>query len=187
VVDGQHTAIAAATIGVPSIPVFVVEAETLDERARAFVGHNTDRIVVSPINIYNALRAAGDPDALDVANVCKRAGVTIREFSQSSAIKVGDTKAVGLIRRMIAKRGVIKTRQVLECLVKAKRAPLGGGEILAAEHLICDGAGVSLSQLVAAIRIEGDAGVAKARAKASSERSPLWRAIAARWMARIAR
>ena len=184
VVDGQHTAIAAATVGVAELPVFVVSAESLDERARAFVGHNTDRIVVSPINIHNALVAAGDPDALDVARVCRRAGVTVREYSQSSQMKVGLTKSVGLIRRIVKKRGVIKARMVLETLVMAKRAPLGAAEILAADHLLNDLL-VNQRRLVAAIRVEGDNGISLAHAAAKRVRGTVWKAVAKRWQDRI--
>jgi hypothetical protein len=54
IVDGQHTAIVAASIGIPQIPVFVVKAEGLDERARAFVGHNTDRVSRCRRSIFTA-------------------------------------------------------------------------------------------------------------------------------------
>lgn len=186
VVDGQHTAIAAATIGLPELPIFVVGASTLDERARAFVGHNTDRITVSPINIFNALLAAGDEDALDVDRVCKRAGVRIREINQSVVITEGDTKAIGLIRRMIANHGVIKSRKVLECLVKAKLKPISGAAILAAQGIICSGEhdDIEVDLLTAAIRIDGDEGVAKAHAKAAKERTTFWRELMARWLRR---
>jgi hypothetical protein len=93
IVDGQHTAIVAATLGISANPGLRRQADTLDERARAFVGHNSDRIVVSPFDIYRALLASGDPDAVDVDNVCKRAGVRIRNISPSSAIAEGDTAA----------------------------------------------------------------------------------------------
>jgi hypothetical protein len=39
VIDGQHTAIVAATLKIPEILILIVEADSLDERARAFVGH----------------------------------------------------------------------------------------------------------------------------------------------------
>jgi hypothetical protein len=110
-------------------PVFIVKADSVDERARAFVGHNSDRVVVSPFDIYRALLASGDPDAVDVDNVCKRAGVRIRYISPSSAIAEGDTAAVGLIRALVRRRGVIPARKVLQCLVKAKRAPISAAEI----------------------------------------------------------
>jgi hypothetical protein len=186
VIDGQHTAIAAATIGLSAIPVFVVHADAVDERARSFVAHNTDRVSVTPITMFRALVAAGDPDACDVANVCKRAGVRIREYSQSSTIAEGDTKAIGLIRKVIARRGVQKARMALQCLVKAKLAPLDAAAIRAAEEIICVARpGIDLDVLTAAIRIEGVAGIAKAGAKAKVNHLPIWREVMARWLARV--
>lgn len=184
IVDGQHTAIAAATVKVPEIPVFVVEAKELVDRARAFVGHNTDRIVVSKINVYRALLAAGDPDAADVAAVCRRAGVTIREYSQVSAINVGDTKAVGLIYQFVKKRGVIKARATLETLVKAKLAPLGAAELRAADHILHD-LNMNQRRLVAAIRVDGVNGIALAHAEAKKHRSTGWKVLVDRWLRRM--
>ncbi len=188
IVDGQHTAIVAATLGIPQIPVFVVKADTLDERARAFVGHNSDRITVSPFDIYRALLASGDPDAVDVDNVCKRAGVRVRYISPSSSIAEGDTAAVGLIRAMVRRRGVIPSRKVLQCLVKARRAPISAAEIMAAENIICvERKTVDLETLTTVIRIEGTEGLNKAHAKAKTDRTPLWRELTARWIRRIDR
>lgn len=188
IVDGQHTAIVAATLGIPQIPVFIVKADSIDERARAFVGHNSDRVVVSPFDIYRALLASGDPDAVDVDNVCRRAGVRIRMISPSSAIAEGDTAAVGLVRTLVKRRGVIPARKVLQCLVKAKRAPITGAEILAAERILCEERkNVDVEDLTAVIRIEGTAGLNKAHAKARSDRSPLWRELANLWLRRLNR
>lgn len=188
VIDGQHTAITAATLGIPEILIMIVEADGLDERARAFVGHNSDRIVVSPFDIYKALLASGDPDAQDVDNVCRRAGVRIRVISPSSAIAEGDTAAVGLIRSLVKRRGVIPARKVLQCLVKAKRAPISGAEILAADRIVCEERkDIDVEALTAAIRIEGNDGLAKAMVKAKTDRSPAWREIANRWLNRIDR
>jgi hypothetical protein len=188
IVDGQHTAIVAASLGIPQIPVFIVQAETVDERARAFVGHNSDRVVVSPFDIYRALLASGDPDAVDVDNVCRRAGVRIRYISPSSAIAEGDTAAIGLIRALVRRRGVILSRKVLQCLVKAKRAPISAAEILAAENIVCvERKDVELETLAIAIRIDGTDGLNKAHAKAKADRTPLWREVAARWLRRIDR
>lgn len=188
IVDGQHTAIVAATLGIPQIPVFVVKADTLDERARAFVGHNSDRIVVSPFDIYRALLASGDPYAVDVSNVCKRAGVRLRVISPSSAISVGDTAAIGLVRAMVKRRGVIPARKVMQCLVNAKRAPITGAEIIAAERIFCqERQYIDLEVLTAAIRVDGDAGLAKALIKAKTDRSPAWREVANRWLRHIDR
>lgn len=188
VIDGQHTAIIAATLRIPEILILIVGAESVDERARAFVGHNLDRIKVTPFDIYRALLASGDPDAVDVDNVCKRAGVRIRLISPSSAIAEGDTAALGLVRRLVKKRGVIPARKVLQCLVKAKRAPITGAEILAAEHIVCEERkDIDLEALTAAVRVEGAEGLAKAHLKAKSEGRAIWREVADRWLRRIDR
>lgn len=188
IVDGQHSAIVAASLGIPVVPVYIVTAETVDERARAFVGHNSDRVAVSSFDIYRALLASGDLDAVDVDNVCRRARVRIRNISPSSAVAEGDTAAIGIVRALVKRRGVIPARKVLECLVKAKRAPITAAEIQAAEQIICvDRADVDLEALTAVIRIEGSEGLAKAHAKARSDRSLFWREVLARWLRRLDR
>lgn len=188
IVDGQHSAIVAATLGIPQILVYIVKAETVDERARAFVGHNSDRVAVSPFDIYRALLASGDPDATDVDNVCRRAGVRVRYISPSSAIAEGDTSAIGLIRALVRRRGVVLSRKVLQCLVKAKRAPISAAEILAAENIICaERKDIDLEMLTVAIRVDGTDGLNKAHAKAKHDRTPIWREVANRWLRRIDR
>lgn len=188
IVDGQHSAIVAASLGIPEVPVYIVTADSIDERARAFVGHNSDRVAVSPFDIYRALVASGDPDAVDVANVCKRAGVRLRYISPSSALAEGDTAAIGCIRGMVKRRGVIPARKVLQCLVKARRAPITAAEILAAESIVCvDRPAVDLEALTAVIRIEGSEGLAKAHAKAKSGRTLFWAEVKARWLRRLDR
>lgn len=183
IVDGQHTAVAAATIGIPEIPIFVVAVATLDERARAFVGHNTDRVAVSPINIFRALLASGDADATDVANVCRRAGITIRTINQASVPAVGDCMAIGTIKTLVRRRGVILARKALEALVRAKCAPVCTEQIRAAEELICCH-GADVDDLTAIVRIDGTKGLLAAHARSREERIPSWRALADRWIAK---
>lgn len=188
VVDGQHTAIVAASLKIPQILIFVVEADTLDARARAFVGHNTNRIVVAPIDIYRALLASGDPDAGEVASVCRRAGVRLRMISPSSAIEIGDTAAVGTVRALVKRRGVQLSRKVLQVLIDAKRAPISGAEIMAADKIVCEErTDVDLAMLASVVRIEGDDGLNKAHAKAKAAKTPIWRELANRWLRRLDR
>jgi len=186
IIDGQHTAIASATLTIALIPVLVVEAVTLAERARAFVGHNVDRVQVSAFDIYHALLASGDPDAQDVANVCQRAGVTLRQFAQTSKIEPGDTKALGLIKRLVKKRGVQKARKVLQCLADAKLAPIPGGAITAVENLFVEDKDVDLAALSRIILADGEGGLAKARGTASRDRIAYWRVLYDRWAKRLA-
>ena len=59
IIDGQHTAIAAATHPtIDKIPVLVVEAAQIKDRATAFIGHNRDRLNVTPVQMHRAGVAA---------------------------------------------------------------------------------------------------------------------------------
>lgn len=188
-IDGQHSAIAAATREIAKIPVCVVTADTLDDRARAFVGHNRDRTPVSPIDIYRALLTSGDLDAQDVDRVCRRAGIRIRNLSPSSAIAEGDTSAVGVVRRLVKNRGVRKARQTLEVLVKAHRAPVTGADILASEAIFCGATALrpdaDPAALAKVIEADGDEGPEAARIAAKRVRMPFYQALAQRWLRRL--
>lgn len=63
VIDGQHTAIAAAShphIG--TIPVQIVEAPDKQAQASAFIGQNVDRLGVTKLQLHQAALVAGDDD-----------------------------------------------------------------------------------------------------------------------------
>jgi hypothetical protein len=183
VIDGQHTAIVAATLRIPAIPVFIVEADELDERARSFVAHNTNRVVVHPLDIFRALVASGDEDALTVQQVLDRSKVRLRMISSTTSIAEGDTMAIGTIRKLVSKHGPLLSRQVLETLVKAKRAPVSAPEISAVASLLCCDPvdRVDAERLAIVIRMSGDEGLTGAQAEAKTSRKPLWRVLANRW------
>jgi hypothetical protein len=187
VIDGQHTAIAAASIGLKEIPVLMVEAGTAQIRAAAFVGHNTDRMRVSPIAVYRAMVAAEDPDALDVANVCRRAGVRICAFNNASVVAEGDTMAIGTIRALIKKRGVRKSRFVLEALRKGRLAPISAHEIAAADRLMHGlPPGCDMDVLAAIVRADPD-GFHLARVSAVKQKRLVCDVLAERWAAALAK
>src|ERR1043165_4013715 len=74
-IDGQHTAISAASHpGISEIPVMIVDGADAQERAASFVGHNRDRIALTAMAIFHAEVAAGDPTAIGVADACAEAG-----------------------------------------------------------------------------------------------------------------
>jgi len=182
VIDGQHTAIVAATLRIDAIPVFIVRAEKLDDRARAFVGHNTDRITVAPIDIYRALLASGDQDALECDAVLKRAGVTLKIINQTSALNVGDTMAVGTVRSLVKRRGPMQARRILTVLIAAKKAPIAAHEITAVEYIVCTYP-KAVSHELLAIVIRGDTeGFIRAAAQAKLRKISMWKALADRWI-----
>jgi hypothetical protein len=61
VIDGQHTAIAAATNGaIEQLPCLILDAATLAEKSGAFVGINHDRLTLTQFALFRARVAAGD-------------------------------------------------------------------------------------------------------------------------------
>lgn len=172
-VDGQHTAIAAATRKIPEIPVFVVGAATMSERADSFVAHNRDRIVMTPMDIYRAKVASGDLDALDCVRVCERAGVSLKLFNPNSRIDIGDSMSVGTIQRLVKRQGVVKARMVLEALVKGGRAPIGAAEIDAAEAaMLLVRPATTVDEMASAVRAVSDHGVMEAKMTAAQDGKP---------------
>lgn len=178
VIDGQHTAIAAATLGLDSIPVFVVDSGEMVDRAGAFVSHNRNHLKITALQIHRALLAAGEETAMEMQAVIDKVGIRLRHISKNSAINVGDCMAVSSIRKIVETHGPMRARQALEACVKGKRAPIGEPEILAALDIARQSEkSFSIDDLAAAIRIEGDEGVLRAKAQASMARCPAWKCL----------
>lgn len=54
VIDGQHTAIGAASHpDIETIPIMLVDAGTIEARASSFVAHNRDRVAMSPYQVFH--------------------------------------------------------------------------------------------------------------------------------------
>jgi hypothetical protein len=182
IIDGQHTAIAAVTHGgIATLPVMIAVAPTIGDRARAFVGHNRDRLGVTPQQIFYAELAAGDEDAQMIKQVCDRAGVTILKFPpQRGVFKVGETQSIATIRGLTSKHGPMRTRVILQALVKAKCAPLGADMIKAGAELLYakEYAGLfdeeGFSHVVRAL---GGVTPPEAIQLAAARKLPLWRAL----------
>jgi len=170
VIDGQHTAIAAATLGIKKIPVDVVDAKTELERADSFVSYNKNRLTMSALDIYRAQVGGRDPVAMKIDRVCKAAGVRLKVIHFLIQPKVGDTAAISAIRKLVVKRGEELAGKVLGALVKAGRAPVSAAEITAAEEFYFAGEGVSATALAAIARELGQEGLLKCQARATTER-----------------
>jgi hypothetical protein len=172
-IDGQHTAIAAATLGLEAIPIFVVGAASMLERADSFVSHNKNRIVMTPMDIWRAKCAAGDPDALDVVNACRRAGVNLKLINTNMRVDIGDSAAVSTISRLIKRQGPQKGRSVLEALVKGGRAPISAAEIDATEAaMLLVRPATTVDEMASVIKALSDHGVVEARVSAAAEGKP---------------
>ncbi|WP_092496760.1 DUF6551 family protein [Faunimonas pinastri] len=189
VIDGQHTAIAAATHPeITRIPVMLVEAAELAERASAFLGHNRDRIAVTPAQMHYAAVAAGDEDALTVAQVCARAGVKIaRHPPGQGRYRIGETSAVGSLGALISRRGVKPAREILQVLVEAGCAPISAEQIRAAEMLLTDAeysGDIEAADLVTTIIATREDAEREAKTFAAAHQVPRWKALGIVWFKR---
>lgn len=184
VVDGQHTAIAAASHpAVKTIPIMVIEAPDVKDRARAFIGHNRDRIAVTTTQLHAAAVAAGDEDAVTIHQVCERAHITILKNPPGMAVfKPGETLAVSTIGALVNRRGALRARQILETVGAAKLAPVSAAIIKAAEALMTDkqyAGQIDPGDLTTALRELASDAEGEARIFAAAHDVPLWKALAA--------
>lgn len=140
-VDGQHTAIAAATRKIDSIPVLLIKNATTAARARAFVAHNRDRVALTMQAVFHAELAAGDPTSVAMHAACNAAGAKIltHAINLASERPIGETMAVGTIRSLLRKKGTDWLERVMRVLVAARRGPIKAQEI-GAVSLVLEGA-----------------------------------------------
>lgn len=127
VIDGQHTAIAAAShSGVTQIPVMIASADLLVKRAEAFVSHNRDRIAMTPHQIFHAELAAGSAVASAMAALAKKTGAIIpRSAPLRGKAKPGQVLAVQECTRIYNAHGAAVLERVFRIAVAAELAPLG--------------------------------------------------------------
>jgi len=129
VVDGQHTAIAAASNGnIPFLPCLIMDAETLAQKASGFLGINQNRIALTPAAIYAAQVAAQDDDAIAVECAMSDAKVSLLALPPpKGTFMVGDTMAIGTMLSIARSRGQARLTALLKIGVAARAAPVSSG------------------------------------------------------------
>ncbi|MBX3480106.1 MAG: hypothetical protein KF842_06875 [Caulobacter sp.] len=181
VIDGQHTAIAAACHpGIGDILVMVVEAATREARAAAFVGHNRERLNLTPMQVHHAAAISGDGAAAAIEEACRVAGVVILKTNPSDGFRPGQTVAIAAIGALVKRRGPDKAAAVLKVLVEAGCAPVSADWIKAADELIngAEYAGeVGVEALAAMIGKDRELLERDAALTATAHRTQIWRAL----------
>lgn len=187
-IDGQHRAIAALSLGLPAVPVWVIAPEVA---AGAYLGLNRDRVIPDPCQLFHAEVAAGDPEARDIAGVLEGLGVSVlKKPPRQAAARDGlATRAIAAIRRVHRAHGPAGLEAVLGVVADADNEP----DRLAAVPTIqavaevyaalaaepgCD-LGAALDRL-AGVLATGAAGDWHARARDAAARhgGPAWRHLA---------
>lgn len=182
IIDGQHTAIAALTHGgIGEIDVLVVEAEAGEDRARAFIGHNKDRVPITTTQLFFAAAAAGDADAMTALQVCERAGATIlRNPTPGRPFRPGELIAVSALVSLIRRRSAMRARIVIETLVQAQVAPISAEWIVAVDTVLNEEAfrGIDADAVLATLKHYGGALQAKSAELALTRKLRRSRALA---------
>ncbi len=115
IVDGQHRTTAAATIGLTSVPCYVLSC-TMPEAAAAFAAINGNVTPVQPIDLWFAELAAKEPKAVALQSVLDAASVRITR--KKEGFLVGETRSVNVLRRAHNFYGGAILTTILQCIVE---------------------------------------------------------------------
>lgn len=116
IVDGQHRTTAAALRGIAEVPCIIIEANPT-KQATAFAAINGAVTKISPLQIFHAEVAGNDPSAIELRDACAAAGVTICRYPvPSNKMAIGETLAVGTLRRALATYGREHLALSLRCI-----------------------------------------------------------------------
>lgn len=138
ILDGQHTATAAASHGgIFEIPCMIVEAGTLMEKADAFVGLNKNQIRMTSIQTFWAEVTSGKEDAVEALRGAQLAGAKIvKRPPPYGDFEVGEVASPAALMRLAHIGGAAYVKRVLEVGVAAGLAPIGIHFINAFELLL---------------------------------------------------
>lgn len=136
VIDGQHSALAAAARrDIPRLPAVVIAGET--NAAAAFVGINRDRLAVTPLQIFWAEVEAGAEEAIDIRDGAADAGVEILRGPRSAVdMRPGQTMAIGALRQLARQGGRVYVRRALAAALAARCDPIEARHIKALAKLL---------------------------------------------------
>lgn len=115
VVDGQHRATAAATIGITEVPAYILSCTTA-EAAAAFAAINGNVTAVEPIDVWFAELAAGAPEAVALQQCLDAADVTLTRRKDGHA--VGESRSVNVLKRAREFYGDTLLIMILQCITQ---------------------------------------------------------------------
>lgn len=145
VIDGQHTAIAAATHGgIDALPCLLTRGKDQAERAADFVSLNRDRLAMTPMQVFFAELAAGEELAGDVDRGVRAAGGRVLKYPPPHAkFDVGDAICVAQLRALARAGGVAYVKRAVRICVEGRCAPVKAVTLKALQKLIWGGKGLS--------------------------------------------
>lgn len=101
--DGQHRVAGARAAGIKDVPPTIIQAPTLQQRARIFAASNSQRVAMHPFSLHHANVRAGDPIAVAIAQLCAAADVEVPRYPMHRAnLKPNQTLALGALKKLAA-------------------------------------------------------------------------------------
>lgn len=120
VVDGQHRLAGARERGdLPHLPCVVTAHDGTSDEAHTFVALNQKRQKLSQGDVFNAMLAAGDPDAQRVAQLVEDAGLSFARSHTPAAWKPGQIFCGPMLVAEMRVRGEPVVRNALTALAEA--------------------------------------------------------------------
>lgn len=123
IVDGQHRATAAATIGIEEVPCYVLQCSAR-EAAAAFAAINGTVTKIDAVDLYLAELAAGAPHALELQRVMAAADVVVTR--KKADYGVGETRSIRVLYRAMEKYGSHLLVTILQCITQTGDGNPGG-------------------------------------------------------------
>jgi hypothetical protein len=118
IIDGQHRTTAAALVGLETVPCQVVIAAAA-EQAAAFKAINGITTPISPMALHAAAVVAQEPWAVELADVCARAGVELLRYPlPAEKQSPGQTMAVSAISSCLRRYGPDTLITALQCVTE---------------------------------------------------------------------
>lgn len=127
IIDGQHTAIAAATHpDIDKIPALFVPLTDVADQAKSFIGHNTARIPVSSLDLYHARITAGEELVVQANKILNENGITVVRSLQGRNHQwlANQTMATSTILKILDKHGLPKFVPVVEFIQQCAFSPI---------------------------------------------------------------
>lgn len=117
ILDGQHRHAGAAERGdIAHLPCVVISGIALDSEASTFVKLNTERQRLSQTDIFNAMLAAGDPAAREVALLLDQTGWRMTRKKNPAAWRPGEMISAPKLVRQLKLYGARPVRAALTTL-----------------------------------------------------------------------
>jgi hypothetical protein len=165
IIDGQHTAIAAATHGaIELLPCLVLDATTVAQRSAAFVGINRDRVALTPFALFRARLAAEDEEAVAVKAALEKAGCQLEEsLRYMQDYPAGTVACVSTLLQIVRRGGAPRLARLLNICKSAEISPVPSAVLKGLEEIITTPGIATDAQLIEVLlELGGDTIVDKA-------------------------